>query len=218
MPEGQGKPKHYLKPVLNLTMNETINIPLPVEPGSQPLDNIKHENFVFEILKGRDRSTAYRNAGFNPKNDNSAQACAADLLKKPKIKARMNFLQRKTAEAVCVTKAEVIKKLWFNGLQCMGELPVKVSKIRLKDKESGEYSVKTIEVYERDPSAANKAFEMVGREFGMFEKGGDVDKPGDYSGVPADKLMVTILEMVNKASTYREKLKALPLPQAPSES
>lgn len=69
---------------------------------------IKQEKFCVEYAKSGNATQAYKNAGYNCKNDNSCGACACELLKNPKIKERLAELAEevKTAAIADITEMQ----------------------------------------------------------------------------------------------------------------
>lgn len=65
-----------------------------------PLKNAKHEAFALAVGRGVSGREAYKNAGFKPKNDATADACASRLLTDAKVAARVSWLKSQVAEAV----------------------------------------------------------------------------------------------------------------------
>ncbi|HLH49878.1 MAG TPA: terminase small subunit [Roseiarcus sp.] len=75
------------------------------------LQNQHHEAFAREIAKGSTGRDAYRVAGFNPKSDDSADACASRLLATARVKARVRELQTKAAERTATTIESITNNL-----------------------------------------------------------------------------------------------------------
>lgn len=76
-----------------------------------PLKNAKHEAFAVAVAKGTSGREAYRNAGFKPKNDATADACASRLLADAKVAARVAELQKAAAEKAGVTIERVVAEI-----------------------------------------------------------------------------------------------------------
>lgn len=76
-----------------------------------PLDNARHEAFARLIVAGTAPSAAYRQAGFKPKNDATAAACASRLLTDAKVKARIDALKAAAADVTVMTAREVLQEL-----------------------------------------------------------------------------------------------------------
>lgn len=75
------------------------------------LTNMKHEKFCLEYAKNANGTEAYKKAGYKPKNDNSANANAARLLRKDKIQARLAELHEEMASEKIANAAEVQERL-----------------------------------------------------------------------------------------------------------
>jgi phage terminase small subunit len=82
-----------------------------------------------------------------------------------------------------LTRQWVIEKLMKNARIALGEEKVKVSTV---DKETGTRT--EVEVVDRDPSAANKALELLGKTLGVFIERKEVGAPGDFAAMTTDEL------------------------------
>ena len=58
---------------------------------------IKENTFCLEYAASGNATDAYKKAGYKAKNDNVAAACAAKLLRKPKIQLRLQELAKEIA-------------------------------------------------------------------------------------------------------------------------
>ena len=75
------------------------------------LANAKHERFCLEYAKMPNATEAYRKAGYNCKNEASANASAIRLLGNVKIKARLAELHEEMASEKIASAAEVQERL-----------------------------------------------------------------------------------------------------------
>ncbi len=144
------------------------------------LDNARHERFAHEIAKGTASRDAYKFAGYDPKNDATADACASRLLSDARIQARVKEIQE-TISAVAIektgiSKAWVLAKLVENVERAMQAEPVLDS----QGQPTGEYKY--------NGNVANRALELIGKEHGMFIDRKEVGAPGDFSQLPDDEL------------------------------
>lgn len=158
------------------------------------LKKVKYEVFAQEIAKGRSALDAYAIAGYRP-----SPSAAGNLRKKTEIMLRVSELMaerdhvyaQSTAEAIqsaSLTKAWVITHLMENALTCLGKVPVKVS---MPDG-------MVIETYERNPPAANRALELLGRELNMFIEKVEVGDPGEFARMSEAELEQDLLSQAEK--------------------
>lgn len=161
-------------------------------PG--PLRNPKHEKLAQELAGGSADADAHEAAGYKRDDGNASRMChRAD------VQARVQELRDKVqaciqgdplpaanvADAVAVEKL-VIDRQWVldrlakNVRQCIGEEAVtKIIRIG-KSKKTME-----VTVTERDPAAANRALELLGKESGMFvDRSENVNKNFGISDKP----------------------------------
>lgn len=73
--------------------------------------NVKQEAFCLHYAKTGNATESYKQAGYNPKNDNSAGANARRLLQNDKIKARLAELAEELAGEKIASIKEVQKRL-----------------------------------------------------------------------------------------------------------
>lgn len=105
-----------------------------------PLKNAKHEAFALGIFNGKSARQAYLDAGYKC-TPAAADSSGCDLLKSPKVAARVESLRERVADKVVLTKAWVIEQMVDTALAA-------------KD--------------DRQHSAATRALELLGREKGAF--------------------------------------------------
>jgi phage terminase small subunit len=177
------------------------------------LKKVKYEVFAQEIAKGRSALDAYAIAGYRP-----SPSAAGNLRKKTEIMLRVSELMsereqihaQSTAEAIqsaALTKTWVITHLMENALTCLGKMPVKVSL------EGGG----VLETYERNPPAANKALELLGREIGMFIERVEVGDPGEFARMTDDELTAQLIETAEKLEIEPSALEHLRITYQPKD-
>lgn len=75
------------------------------------LTNAKHEKFCLEYAKEANATKAYKKAGYQCKNDASANSAALRLLQNIKIQARLAELHEKMASEKIANAAEIQERL-----------------------------------------------------------------------------------------------------------
>lgn len=125
-----------------------------VEPGSQPLENARHERFALEYLIDRNGSASYQRAGYRS-TGNAAEACALKLLRKTQVRQRIAFLEAKRAERVGMTADDVLRELAVLGTS------------DVRHYEMGEHG---IELAEGAPEVAMRAVQSVKRKVRRIHK------------------------------------------------
>lgn len=73
--------------------------------------NGRQKLFVFGLMSGKTQRQAYYDAGGTAKTDQTADACASEILSNPKVKAFYDSLMDKAAEEAQVDAAYVLKRL-----------------------------------------------------------------------------------------------------------
>lgn len=86
--------------------------PVTFDP-SQPIENVRHEEFARLIFEGKNGTEAYRKA-FPDSSYETAMSGASTILRYPKISARIAFLQSKTAEKSVLSAIE--RREWLADL------------------------------------------------------------------------------------------------------
>ena len=151
------------------------------------LKNQRHEAFAQAIVMKASATDAYLAAGY--KVDKSvAGANGHKLLKNAQIVGRIQQLAEKAAARVEISKADVMSMLLENAKMCMGKVPFKLT---VPNKETGDLI--TVEKYERDPSAANQALALIGKELRMFIERKEVGEAGDFDKLD-DKALAEALK------------------------
>lgn len=75
------------------------------------LTNAKHDKFCLEYAKEANATKAYKKAGYQCKNDASANSAALRLLQNVKIQARLAELHEKMASEKIANAAEIQERL-----------------------------------------------------------------------------------------------------------
>lgn len=73
--------------------------------------NGRQKLFVFGLMSGKTQRQAYYDAGGTAKTDQTADACASEILSNPKVKAFYDSLMDKVAEEAQVDATYVLKRL-----------------------------------------------------------------------------------------------------------
>lgn len=169
------------------------------------LHKAKYEMFAQEIAKGLPAAQAYVNAGYRPSMTN-----AGNLRLKKEIQIRVAELleereklyghaQLQAIEATGLTKEWVITNLMENALQCLGKRPVRVSVT----------AGVAQEIYERNPTAANRALELLGREKNMFIERMEVGDPGAWARMTDTELDQDLIDQAGKLGIPKQALAGL---------
>ena len=135
------------------------------------LQNLQHEKFVQELVRGKGQGEAYLAAGYKAKSVAVASAAATRLLKDVKVQARLEELKAQAVERTVLTKQWVIDKLIQNVERAMQAQPV----LDAKGVPTGEYRY--------EGSVANRALELLGKEQGMFVDRKEIGKPGAFDAL-----------------------------------
>jgi hypothetical protein len=140
------------------------------------LKNPRHEHFAQLVANGVTNTEAAKTAGFSEKR---AMVTGSELATRPEVIGRIAELRVMVVERV--TEKTAIDKAWvLNELIEVVKMGKAAEPIIGKDGES------TGEV-KQNLAAANKALELIGKEFGMFIDRSEV-KTGPLDGVAHDDL------------------------------
>lgn len=112
-------------------MSETVENPsFAVAPGSQPLANPKWELYAHERARCSSRLFAYRNAGFQSKDDHAARGNAAKLERNHAMSARIAWLCRQEEDVTRAKRLAIEQFKWdtlnarISDYYVMIELPI----------------------------------------------------------------------------------------------
>lgn len=140
------------------------------------LKNAKHEHFAGLMAKGVSQTESAVTAGFSQRR---AIVTASELLARPEVKARIAELRVMVVERI--TEKTGIDKAWV-----MKELVEVVQMGKAASPIIGKDGEATGEV-KQNLAAANKALELIGKEFGMFVDRSEV-RTGPLDGVEHEDL------------------------------
>ena len=144
----------------------------------------KQKRFVEEYLVDLNATQAAIRAGYS---EQTAYSIGQRLLKKEAIQQAQN----KRSERTQITQDEVIRRLIENVDISMGK---KATVITIPSKsENGEVVGNDVAQFVYEPSAANKALELLGKHLGIFKDGVDITSGGK-------PLQPTIIELVGVSS------------------
>lgn len=159
------------------------------------LANVKHENFAHLVAKGGNPTEAYVQAGYSK---NGAKQSASRLLTHADVSARIEQIRANisalSAEKAGVDKAWVLEQLVDNVKIAKAAEPV----LDHEGNPTGEYKANI--------AAANRALELIGKEFGMFVDRKEI-RTGDLDDIPHEDKKVAMA--VLKAELERRSGSAL---------
>lgn len=128
------------------------------ERGPAMLKNLTHERFCKEYVRnGHNAAKAAIASGYSSK---SAYNQGSRLLKREEITTRIHEIESDLLNELGITEASILERLNTLVSKCMDEEPVTVVD------ENGQEKV--IGYRKLDPSGANKALELLGKQLGMF--------------------------------------------------
>jgi len=148
----------------------------------------KQKQFVEEYLVDLNATQAAIRAGYS---EQTAYSIGQRLLKKVEVQEAIQQAQNKRSERTQITQDEVIRRLIENVDISMGK---KATVITIPSKsENGEVMGNDVAQFVYEPSAANKALELLGKHLGIFKDGVDITSGGK-------PLQPTIIELVGVSS------------------
>ena len=148
----------------------------------------KQKRFVEEYLVDLNATQAAIRAGYS---ERTAYSIGQRLLKKVEVQEAIQQAQNKRSERTQITQDEVIRRLIENVDISMGK---KATVITIPSKsENGEVVGNDVAQFVYEPSAANKALELLGKHLGIFKDGVDITSGGK-------PLQPTIIELVGVSS------------------
>lgn len=126
----------------------------------------KQEKFCNEYLVDLNATAAAKRAGYSPE---TAYSIGWENLRKPEIVTRIGELRAGLSESTLVTPEFVLEGLKETAQRCLQKVPVmkwdySEKKMVQETDEEGNG------VWAFDSSGANKAFELLGKHVGLFEK------------------------------------------------
>nr|DAK42649.1 MAG TPA: Terminase small subunit [Caudoviricetes sp.] len=148
----------------------------------------KQKQFVEEYLVDLNATQAAIRAGYS---EQTGYSIGQRLLKKVEVQEAIQQAQNKRSERTQITQDEVIRRLIENVDISMGK---KATVITIPSKsENGEVMGNDVAQFVYEPSAANKALELLGKHLGIFKDGVDITSGGK-------PLQPTIIELVGVSS------------------
>lgn len=148
----------------------------------------KQKRFVEEYLVDLNATQAAIRAGYS---EQTGYSIGQRLLKKVEVQEAIQQAQNKRSERTQITQDEVIRRLIENVDISMGK---KATVITIPSKsENGEVMGNDVAQFVYEPSAANKALELLGKHLGIFKDGVDITSGGK-------PLQPTIIELVGVSS------------------
>ncbi|MCW9716771.1 terminase small subunit [Avibacterium sp. 21-594] len=130
----------------------------------------KQKRFVEEYLIDLNATQAAIRAGYSEK---TAYSIGQENLTKPEIQGAIQTAQNKRAERVQITQDDVLRDLQELRDICMGRKSIVVTDT-VKDNQKGTVNSVDNPVFCFEPTAANKALELLGKHLGMFKDKLDV--------------------------------------------
>ncbi|WP_426789152.1 terminase small subunit [Achromobacter xylosoxidans] len=126
----------------------------------------KQRRFVDEYLVDLNATQAAIRAGYSQK---TARQIGDENLSKPDIAEAVQEAQVTRAKRTEVTQDEVINDLRELRDICMGRKPIRVTEV-FKNAQAGTAESVEVDVNAFEPTAANKALELLGKHIGMFKE------------------------------------------------
>ena len=124
------------------------------------LGNPRHEKFAKLTATGSKRADAYLGAGYHTKTREVATKRGVRLYARPDVKARVTEIETQLRENA-LAQAELDRAWVLRGLK---ENIEKSSQVKpVLDRRGNPTGL-----YKYEPSSVNKAYELVGKELGMF--------------------------------------------------
>lgn len=150
--------------------------------------NEKQKRFVEEYLIDLNATQAAIRAGYSK---NRASELGYQLLQKTTVQNAIQEAQNNRSERVQITQEEVIRRLLENIDIASGKRATVIT-IPSKNAE-GEVMGNDVAQFVYEPSAVNKALELLGKHLGMFKDGVDITTGGN-------PLQPTVIELVGVLS------------------
>lgn len=125
----------------------------------------KQEAFCRAYLESGNASAAYRKA-YDVGEDTKPEVVhvkASELAANGNVTVRLQELRNQAAEVASLDRAWVLERLMLNARIALGQEKARVT---IRNKDSG--TSEDVETFDRDPGAANKALELLGKELAMF--------------------------------------------------
>lgn len=94
------------------------------------------QKFALGIVKGLSQIDAYKQAGGKAKKDETASACASEILTNPKVKAFIDEMNREAITNAVMTRQEALERLSVMGRASLHEM-VEFSEVELGTDDNG---------------------------------------------------------------------------------
>lgn len=136
------------------------------EEADKTVLTAKQEAFCNEYLIDLNATAAAKRAGYS---EDSAYSIGSENLKKPEISSRIVELRAELSEKTHVTAEYVIQGIKETAERCLQRVPVMkwdYTEKRMVQEQDDEGK----DVWTFDSNGANKAFELLGKHIGLFEK------------------------------------------------
>jgi len=124
------------------------------------LDNLRWEKFAELTATGSSRGDAYLGAGYRSKTRKAAQDKGSLLYSKIEVKARVSELESELHDN-SMLRAEVDREFVIRGLKENIEKSSQATPVKNR---AGEATG----TWKYEPAACNRAYELLGKELGMF--------------------------------------------------
>lgn len=144
----------------------------------------KQKAFVQEYLIDLNATQAAIRAGYSQK---TASSVGAENLRKPQIQKLIQEAQNKRSERTEVTQDYVIEELFKMVRICSGQEEVELTEI-IKDTMNNTVETHLTVQKVLEPSAANRALELLGKHLGMFK---DKVELSGANGAPVEVITLT---------------------------
>jgi hypothetical protein len=147
------------------------------------LKNAKHEHFAQLVSSGESAARAYVMAGYAK---SGARQNSARLMTNDDIRARIDSLRSAKEQQHAASVKQVVKEAAIDKAWVMTQL---VENVRMAKQAEPvlDQEGNPIGEYKQNINAANKALELLGKEFGMFIDRKEV-RSGPLDGLPPEDL------------------------------
>lgn len=129
--------------------------------GSEPLENLKHEEFCHHFIRTRNVSQSGKEIGITKRQNSHV------IYKRDEVQARIAFLKKELLDELGLDDYYVLKNLKSIAERCMqAEAVTDREGAPIVEVNDGEMSA----IYKFDAQAAIKANELIGKHVGMFKE------------------------------------------------
>ncbi|CUJ41484.1 terminase small subunit [Achromobacter xylosoxidans] len=159
----------------------------------------KQRRFVDEYLVDLNATQAAIRAGYSAKTANEQ---GAQLLAKLSVREAVDAAQAKRAKRTEITQDEILNDLRELRDICMGRKPVTISEV-VKNVQEGKAEAVDVCVSVLEPTAANRALELMGKHLGMFPSKVEHSGPG---GGPMQSVSAVATTPDEAAKIYQQMM------------